>query len=47
VPSSYLRIEQVETAAIKRQDEFRAKELSKNFQSQKGGVITAKEGREL
>jgi hypothetical protein len=40
-------IEQVETAAIKRQDELRAKELSKNFQLQKGGVITAKQGCEI
>jgi hypothetical protein len=40
-------IEQVETAAIKRQDELRAKELSKNFQLRKGGVMTATQGREI
>jgi hypothetical protein len=40
-------IKQVETAAIKRQDKLRAKELSKNFQLRKGSVMTAKQGREI
>jgi hypothetical protein len=40
-------IEQVETAARKRRDELAEKQLAKNYQSQKGGLMTAQAGREM
>jgi hypothetical protein len=40
-------IEQVETAARKKRDELAEKQLSKNYQSRKGGLMTAQEGREI
>jgi hypothetical protein len=40
-------IEQVETAARKKRDELAEKQLAKNYQSRKGGLMTAKAGRDL
>jgi hypothetical protein len=40
-------IEQVETMARKESDEQLVKELAKNYQSRKGGLMTAKAGREM
>jgi hypothetical protein len=40
-------IEQVETAARKKRDEQLVKELAKNYQSRKGGLMSAKAGREM
>jgi hypothetical protein len=40
-------IEQVETAAQKKRDELAEKQLAKNYQSRKGGLMIAKAGRDL
>jgi hypothetical protein len=40
-------IEQVESAVRKKRDEQLVKELAKNYQSRKGGLMTAKAGREM